>query len=235
MKREYAAEHFGDIIRVLRRVDGDAAWDDRPSPVAPSSSDAERYEAIVQRIEREKDDDSRAKLRDAFASERLRFEAAAQLPYRCDVVIESLQRGPVAPPLSDGTVVALSPYVHLLGAEWDWSLWLSDRSLSLADVPRSSGVVTAIWMAGDAIRVDRLSPLSVAIVGRLADAGHATLEEIVAAVAQSLSDDVEPSSVSTLTTAVTMQLTQLRDASLVEFRTREPVGRSPTSRAEAYA
>jgi lantibiotic biosynthesis protein len=236
LKREYVEQHFGDIIRVLQRLDGDAARDDGPSWVAPSSSDAERrYEAIVQRIDRETDDDVREKLHDAFAMERLRFEAAAHTPYRCDVVIEALQRGPVAPSLSDGTVITLSKFVRLVDPEWDWARWLADRSLPLAGVPRRAGTVTVIWMAGDAIRIDQLSPLSVAIVERLADAGAATVEEIVGAIASSLAESAESSSSSTLTTAVTMQLMQMKDASLIEFRTREPVDQRPTSGAEAYA
>ncbi len=236
LRRSYVDKHFGDITRVLQRVDGDAAPDDHPSTVAPVSSDIEkRYEAIVQRINGETDNDLRAKLRDAFAIERLRFEAAAEVAYRCDVMIDALQRRPGEPPSWDELVIALSRCVRLVDAEWDWAAWLSDRSLPVTAVPPSPGVVTAIWVSGDVIRVDSLSPLSVAIVRRLADAGAATLHEIVAAVAPSLTEGAVPSSLSALATAVAMQLMQMKQATLVEFRIRETVETSPTSHGAAHA
>jgi lantibiotic biosynthesis protein len=216
MRDRVVREHFGRTLRTWEEL-GVAAESFLPAPPmgpAPRRSDGEEaFDAIAARIEAETDEELRARLEDAFAVDRARWELAGEVTDYTTEYMDQLGRLPQDEVEWRGGRVALSPRARVVVTRWDWEAWLEKGEPS--ERPEEDDVYYLAQFVVGRITLRRLSPFAALILQTVRE--PAGVDEVIDAVAEAVNTGDGAPDRGWLEDRVVEQLAQAYRAAFVDF------------------
>lgn len=166
VRTRYINRYFGRTVRIVDRLGA------RRSPElsrALSQNPVERsdvaitYEALRRWIDRQ-EDEWKDLLEDAFALERLKYEASLKLAECANNLSDELHRPGFEEVFLRGLPVRWSPCTATLLSRWDWDGWLDLAPAQRPPVPAPDEIHFLIYRAENVLVWRRINPLSACLL-----------------------------------------------------------------------
>ncbi len=215
-QRRTVEEHFGRTLRIFSVLgeDVESIVPFAPMGPAPRVTDVQAgHDALVAHVSGVADPERRARLEDAFALDRTRWELARSITDFTQEYLDNLARLPGEELDWRSGRAGLSPRARLVVTRWDWDAWLDLGDDSSA--PAEEDAYYLLQYTSGRMTVRRLSPFAALILQTVQE--PATLDELIAVVEEAVASPQGAPERGWLEDRVIEQLSQAYRANFVDF------------------